>query len=394
MAPNLFRTAAILALMSMVGPFAIDMFLPAMPTIAADFAAPETVVQYTITTYFLAFGVAQLVYGPWADMAGRKLPIYTGLATFAVGSVGATFAGSIETLIAARFVQGLGGAAMMVVPRAIIRDMYTGHEATRVMSLIMLVISISPMLAPLAGSGVIAVAGWRGVFGVLAGVAVLCLLLAALAQPETLPRERRVPVNVRALRRGAGVLARSPVFLGLTFIGGFGMASFFVFISFAPFVYQNAFGLSPTGFSLYFAINAVGFFGATQLAAPLGQRFSARRVMTWGTLGFAAFTALLWVLALGGLASLPVITACLFLGNGFMGLVIPTAMVMALEDHGEIAGLASSLGGTLQMLTGGVAVLVAGPFFDGSATPMIAAIAACAAVALILARLTLPRLTS
>jgi DHA1 family bicyclomycin/chloramphenicol resistance-like MFS transporter len=250
------------------------------------------------------------------------------------------------------------------------------------------------MLAPLAGSGVIAVAGWRGVFGVLAGVAVLCLLLAALAQPETLPRERRVPVNVRALRRGAGVLARSPVFLGLTFIGGFGMASFFVFISFAPFVYQNAFGLSPTGFSLYFAINAVGFFGATQLAAPLGQRFSARRVMTWGTLGFAAFTALLWVLALGGLASLPVITACLFLGNGFMGLVIPTAMVMALEDHGEIAGLASSLGGTLQMLTGGVAVLVAGPFFDGSATPMIAAIAACAAVALILARLTLPRLTS
>ena len=391
MPPGLFRTAAILALMSMVGPFAIDMFLPAMPAIAADLGAPETAVQGTITFYFLAYGLAQLVYGPWADMAGRKPPIYTGLVIFTLGSVGAVLAPSVELLVAARFVQGLGGAVMMVVPRAIIRDLYTGHEATRVMSLIMLVISVSPMLAPLAGSGVIALVGWRGVFAVLAGVALLCLALAAFVQPETPPRERRVPVNLAAIGRGAKTLARAPVFLGLTFIGAFGMASFFTFISFAPFVYQQAFGLSPTGFSLLFAVNAIGFFGASQVAAPLGMRFTAPRVMLVGTSGFAGFATLLLLFALAGVASLPVITLCLFFGNAFLGLVIPTSMVMALEEHGEIAGLASSLGGTLQMLTGGLVVVAVGPFFDGSALPMVASIAACALVAFGLALVTLPR---
>ncbi|MCB1347567.1 MAG: multidrug effflux MFS transporter [Maritimibacter sp.] len=394
MPPSLFRTAAILALMSMVGPFAIDMFLPAMPAIAQDLGASETAVQGTITFYFLAFGLAQLVYGPWADMSGRKPPIYTGLAVFALGSVGAVFAPGIEALIVARMVQGLGGAALMVVPRAIIRDLYTGHEATRVMSLIMLVISVSPMLAPLAGSGVIALAGWRGVFAVLGAVALACLALAAFVQPETLAPERRTPVNLRAFGRGARTLARAPVFLGLTFIGAFGMASFFTFISFAPFVYQQEFGLSPTGFSLLFAVNAVGFFGASQVAAPLGMRFTAARVMLVGTAGFALFTALLLLLALTGLASLTVITVCLFVANAFLGLVIPTSMVMALEEHGDIAGLASSLGGTLQMLTGGVVVLIAGPFFDSTALPMIASIAACAAVAFGLALATLPRVNA
>ena len=183
------------------------------------------------------------------------------------------------------------------------------------------------------------------------------------------------------------------MFLGLTFIGAFGMASFFTFISFAPFVYQQTFGLTPTGFSLLFAVNAVGFFGASQLAAPLGMRFTAARVMLAGTTGFAGFTLLLLALALTGLAPLAVITACLFVANAFLGLVIPTSMVMALEEHGDIAGLASSLGGTLQMLTGGVVVLIAGPFFDGTALPMIAAIAGCAAVAFGLALATLPRVT-
>ena len=393
MPPSLFRTAAILALMSMVGPFAIDMFLPAMPAIAEDLGASETAVQGTITFYFLAFGIAQLLYGPWADMSGRKPPIYTGLAIFALGSVGAVIAPSIEMLIVARMVQGLGGAALMVVPRAIIRDLYTGHEATRVMSLIMLVISVSPMLAPLAGSGVIALAGWRAVFAVLGAVAIACMLLALFAQPETLAPERRTPVNLGAFGRGARTLARAPVFLGLTFIGAFGMASFFTFISFAPFVYQQEFGLTPTGFSLLFAVNAIGFFGASQVAAPLGMRFTAARVMLVGTSGFALFTVLLLGLGLTGLASLPVITVFLFLGNAFLGLVIPTSMVMALEEHGDIAGLASSLGGTLQMLTGGVVVLLAGPFFDGTALPMLAAIAACATVAVTLAVVTLPRVT-
>ncbi|MGH1367367.1 MAG: multidrug effflux MFS transporter [Maritimibacter sp.] len=389
MTSPLLKTAAILAAMSMVGPFAIDMYLPALPAIAHDLKVPEVAVHNTITFYFIAVGLAQLIYGPWSDMVGRKLPIYVGLSIFAVGSLWAAMAPQIETLVMARFLQGIGGAVTMVVPRAIVRDQYRGTEATRLMALIMLVISVSPMLAPLAGSGVIALVGWRGVFGVMVVATVICLVLAATAQPETLAKTDRVPINFRALLRGSKVLFRSRVFMGLTFIGAFGMGSFFVFISFAPFVYAGQYGLSPTQFSLLFAFNALGFFATSQIAAPLSERYGERRVMSVGTAGFAGFTALLFVIALMGGANLWVLTACLLIGNGFMGLVIPTSMVMALEDHGDIAGLASSMGGTLQMLTGGALVLLAGPFFDGTATPMTGMIAFCAAISFVLALTTL-----
>ncbi|GHF45158.1 multidrug effflux MFS transporter [Seohaeicola zhoushanensis] len=387
----MLRTGLVLGLLALVGPFAIDMYLPAMPGIAAAFGTPETAVQATLTGYFIAFGVAQLVYGPLADRYGRRLPVFLGLAVFVAGSIGAATAGSIGALVTWRAVQGLGGAALMVVPRAIVRDMYTGPQATRLMAMIMLVISVSPMLAPLAGSAVIAVADWRTIFAVLAVAGLLSLLVTALVQPETLPPERRLPINAAALIRGGRDLLRDPGFMGLTLIGGFGMASFFVFIAFAPFVYVREFGLTPTGFSVAFAVNAIGFFSASQCAGYLGERMGMRQLVRRGTAGFALFTILLFALALAGLTSLPLVVAGLFCANACLGVVIPTAMVLALDDHGENAGLASSLGGTLQMVAGGVMIAAAGPFFDGTALPMLGAIAVCGLAAMGLTATMLPR---
>ncbi|NCO87637.1 MAG: multidrug effflux MFS transporter [Rhodobacterales bacterium] len=392
MQPSLFRTALVLGLLSAVGPFTIDMYLPAMPAIAEDLGGTIAATQATLTGYFIAFGLAQLIYGPMADQIGRKPPIYIGMAVFILGSVGCALAPSIGWLTAARAVQGLGAAAVMVIPRAIIRDMHTGIEATRLMALLMLVISVSPMLAPLAGAGMLALGSWRLIFWALCGAAVLSLLLTVLAQPETLRPENRRPVNLGSLLQGAGVLLRDPVFMGLTFVGGFGMASFFVFIASASFVYSGQFGLSPTGFGLAFAANALGFIGASQFAAPLGARFGMVGVMRLAVIGFVLFTTLLLAVALVGLATLPVIIVLLVLGNACLGLVIPTTMVIALDGHGDIAGLASSLGGTLQMLAGGAMIALAGPFFDGTALPMIAAIWVCASAALALALWVLPRM--
>lgn len=380
------KTALILGLMCCVGPFAIDMYLPAMPAIGSALGVSATAVQGTIIAYFLAFGIAQLVYGPWADEAGRKLPLYVGLAIFIAGSVLAALAPSIGLLMAARFVQGLGGAAVMVVPRAIIRDLHTGPEATRMMAAIMLVISISPMLAPLAGSGMIALAGWRSIFGLLCVAAVASLLLLAFALPETLPPERRMKADRREMLAVAGRLLTDRTFLTLTFLGGFGMASFFVFLASASFVYTGSYGLSPTGFSFAFALNALGFFSASQAAASLGLRFGAERVVTVATAGFAAMTLLLLAVAAAGGAALWVVVAGLFLANACLGLVIPTTMVMALDAHGDAAGMASSLGGTLQMLAGGAMIALSGPFFDGTALPMLATIAVCGTLALVLSR--------
>ncbi|WP_415841992.1 MFS transporter, partial [Paracidovorax anthurii] len=155
------RMALVLGLLSAIGPFAIDMYLPALPEIGRGLGAQVGAVQWSLTVFFVSLGAGQLLYGPVSDRVGRKPPLFFGLGLFTLASVGCALATNIETLLALRFLQGLGAAAGMVVPRAVVRDLHTGHEAARLMSLLMLVFSVSPLLAPLAGSGVIALAGWR-----------------------------------------------------------------------------------------------------------------------------------------------------------------------------------------------------------------------------------------
>jgi drug resistance transporter, Bcr/CflA subfamily len=389
MTHGFLRSALVLGLLSCVGPFAIDMYLPAMPQVGESLGGSISATQMTLTAYFLAFGVAQMFYGPLADMYGRKRPLVVGLVLFIIGSIGCSFAPDMTTFIASRFVQGLGGAAVMVIPRAIIRDLHTGVAATRLMALVMLVISISPMLAPLAGSGLIAVGDWRLIFMALVVAGIVSILMTLFVQPETLQRKDRVPVSLKTLWSGTKTLVGDPIFMGLTFVGGFGMASFFVFLASASFVYTEHYGLTPVGFSLAFAVNAIGFFTASQFAATLGEKFGMVRVVTWAVSGFLAFTVLLAALVAGGIDQLAVVIVFLILANACLGLVIPTTMVMALDDHGDTAGLASSLGGMFQMFAGGLMTVLVGPFFDGTPLPMVAAIAICAVISFALMRLTL-----
>ena len=387
---SLMRYSLILGLVAAVGPFAIDMYLPAMPAIGTDLASSMQSVQWTIVAYFLAFGLAQLIYGPWADQAGRKPPMYAGLALFIAGTVICALAPSIEMLIFGRFVQGVGGAANMVVLRAVIRDLATGEEATRMMSTIMIVIAVSPLLAPLSGSALLAFGSWRLIFWALLAAAVVSFFLIYFQVEETLRPDQRQKFDLASTRRGVGVLLRDRGFISMTFLAGFAFASFFVFIASASFVYTGQFGLSPTQFSFAFAINAFGFFGASQFAAPISKRLGAHRMIALATAGFAMATCTLYVVGLAGYATLPVTVIGLFLGNMFLGVVLPVAQVLALEDQGAHAGLASSLGGTMQMVAAGVLVAAAGPFLDGTVVPMLAVIALCGVLTLGFSRL-IPR---
>jgi DHA1 family bicyclomycin/chloramphenicol resistance-like MFS transporter len=384
MARTLSLTAysVILGLVAAVGPFAIDMYLPAMPEIGSDLGASMQAVQWTIVAYFIAFGLAQLVYGPWADQAGRKPPLYTGLALFIGGTVICALAPTVEVLILGRVVQGLGGAANMVVLRAVIRDLATGHAATRMMSTIMIVIAVSPLLAPLSGSALLAAGSWRLIFWALLVAAALSFFLIHYALPETLTDANRQQFDAATMRRGTAGLITDRPFMVMTFLAGFAFASFFVFIASASFVYRDQFGLSPTQFSFAFAVNAIGFFVASQFASNLARRMGTLRMIRAATTGFALSTFAGFGLGLAGLASLPVTMAALFVGNVFLGVILPTAQVQALEDHGANAGLASSLGGTMQMVAAGLLVGAAGPFLDGTVVPMQAAIALCGALAL------------
>lgn len=391
MKSDFLKNAITLGLITAVGPFAIDMYLPALPTIAADLGASTAATQMTLMVFFITFGVAQIAFGPISDMVGRKPPLYFGLVVFAIGGIGAGFSPTIEWLIFFRFVQGIGAAACMVIPRAVIRDLHTGIAATRLMSTIMLVFSVSPILAPLIGSAVIVPFGWRAVFVAVTIVAIIGFALVAFALPETLKPENRIRVSVGSVLSGFGTLFRDARFLGLTFIGGLGLASFFAFLATSSFVYIDHYGLTPTQYSLAFSVNAIGFIGASQFAAKLAGRYGFSRVIMAAVSGYAAIILVLFAVTAAGVDDLLTLMVGLFTAFAFLGLVIPSTMVLSLEDHGPIAGMASALGGTLQFLAGAVVISVASVFFDGTSLPMVAIIAACAMGAFVLAVLTLRR---
>jgi DHA1 family bicyclomycin/chloramphenicol resistance-like MFS transporter len=385
------RNAVVLGLLSAIGPFAIDMYLPALPSIGHTLGADDGAVQMSLMAFFIAVGVCQLAYGPIADMLGRKVPLYFGLGLFAVASVGCALSTDVEMLIAFRFLQGIGACAGMVVPRAVVRDLHTGPDAARLMSLLMLVFSVSPILAPLAGSVIIEAWDWTGVFWAVTVASLLGLVLTASFLPETRSAEERAGSSWRGAFAAYGVLLRDRRFLGLTMIGAFGIASFFAYLANSSFVLIEHYGLSPSLYSVFFSINAVSFIGTAQLNGLLARRFGMQRVVRVAVTGYAAAMLVLLLVFLFGVDDLGVLAALLFVGYGFLGLVIPTTAVLALDDHGAIAGTASALLGTLQLVTGAVVMAAIGPFLDGSALPMITGVALCALAAFLLAQGTLGR---
>jgi len=386
--------AIVLGLITAVGPFAIDMYLPALPSMGKSLGASTGAVQMSLMAYFIVIGICQLFYGPLSDIVGRKLPIYGGLIIFTVGSIGCALAPSIEILIGFRVIQAFGACAGMVIPRAIVRDLYTGHDATRLMSLLMLTVSISPILAPLTGSFVIAAFGWRGVFAVLTIAAVLALILAVTQLKETREDHHRADSTWRGAFSAYGLLLRDGEFIGLVLVGALGVASFFVYLGSASFVLINHYGLTPKLFSLCFALNAASFFGFSQLTGMLTQRHGLPKVVRVAAAGFALAMVVLAVVFASGIDNLFALMAPLFIGYGFLGLVIPTTAVLALEHHGAIAGTASALMGALQMIIGSAVMALAGLFANGMPQPMVYGIAACAVAAFLVTQLALRRVAA
>lgn len=384
-----FRIALVLGLLSAIGPFAIDMYLPALPEIGSSLGAGIGQVQMSLTVFFIALGVGQLLYGPVSDMVGRKPPLYFGLGLFALASIGCALAKDVETLIALRFVQGLGAAAGMAIPRAVVRDLHTGNDAARLMSLLMLVFSVSPILAPLAGSAVIAFTGWRGVFWAVTIAAAIGLATVASVLKETRPAGERVESSLGSALRAYGVLLRDTHYLGLVFIGAFAMAGFFTYLANSSFVMIDHYGLSPTLYSVAFGVNAAAFFGAAQLNGMLCERFGIVRVVKTSVTACGAVMVAMFLYYLSGGDRLAVLIVLYFIASALMGFVIPTTSVLALEQHGAIAGTASALLGTLQMLTGAVVMTVVGLFTDGRPLPMVAGMAGGALIAVALAWITL-----
>ncbi len=377
---RLLRTAVTLGLISAIGPFAIDMYLPALPSIGQTLHAGSSAVQLTLTAFFVAVSIGQPVCGPLSDMVGRKLPLYAGLALFAAGSLGCALAPNVQTLIAFRFVQGLGACAGMVIPRAVVRDLHTGIEAARLMSMLMLVFSISPILAPLTGSFAIQLGSWRAVFWIVLAAALIGLAIAG-SLPETRPAEARASSSLGSALRAYAALLRDRHFLGLTCVGSFGIGSFFVYLGNSPFVLIGHYHLSPRLYSLCFALNAAAFIATAQLTASLAFRFGLRSLVRRAVTAYGAILLALLGTFLAGVDQLWLLLTALFFAVGCLGLVLPGTTVLALEEHGPISGTASALMGTVQFALGALLMFFVSTIARGTPLPMIAGIAACAALA-------------
>ena len=348
------RLVLVLGSLIALGPLTIDMYLPALPTLADDLRTTAAAAQLTLTGTLVGLALGQLLVGPLSDTFGRRRPLLVGVGVHVVASLLCLVAPNIEVLGGLRMLQGIGAASATVVSMAIVRDLFVGRAAATLFSRLMLVLGVAPVVAPTLGGEILRFTSWRGVFAVLAVLALALLVMAALALPETLPPERRRPLGLGNTARTYRALLRDRTFVGLVLVAGLAMAGLFGYVAGSSFVFQEQFGLDQQQFGLLFGAGAIFLIGGTQLNAVLLRRFEPRVLLPAAlVLGTAAGVVLLVLAAsdTGGLVGLVVpLWTVLFA----VGVVLPNAPALALARHGETAGTAAALLGAVQMGVGAV----------------------------------------
>ncbi len=360
----------ILGLLSAIGPFSIDMYLPGFPVIADSLHTTVDRVAYSLSSFFIGVCVGQLICGPLLDRFGRKKPLITGLVLYIIASVGCSFAQTVDALILFRFVQALGCCVAMVAPSAIVRDVFPVAENARIFSLLILILGVSPILAPTVGSFVVAAWGWPLVFVVLAVVAGLILLLVVLRLPESKGADASVSLRPLSIFAGFARVVREPQFATYAFAGAIAAAGLFAYLAGSPFVF-------------IFAIIAAGLIGCSQLNNMILKKYSSAQIIRVVLITQSA-TGLLLVggTAMGALGLYGTI-ALMAIFLSCQGFTFPNSAALAMAPFTTGAGSASALMGALQMAFGAVASAMVGLFFDGTALPTTAIMSGCSLLGLV-----------
>lgn len=342
-----------LALLAGIAPFGTDMYLPAFPAMTRELAASSADVQLTLTAFLVGAGLGQVIFGPLSDRVGRFPPLAVGAAVFVAASVAAALAPSVPVLIAARLIQGLSGAAGMVISRAIISDLAEGLEAARAFSLMMLVMGVAPVVAPLAGSALAGPIGWRGILWIVAGIGVTALAMVLLFVRETRPRAAAGPGTAARPRAKAARRLLSRAYVGNAVAFAFGFGTMMAYISSSPFLYQDLMGLSTIGNGLMFGVNSLALMAASGMSARLTYRFGPRKLAQTGLL--ATLSAVV-VLALLVAVHVPALWLAVpvFVAVGSCGLIFGNTTALALSAVPGAAGLGSSFLGLFQFVLAGV----------------------------------------
>ncbi|WP_062385559.1 multidrug effflux MFS transporter [Demequina iriomotensis] len=372
---------SVLGLLSAIAPFATDLYLPAFPRMAQDFGTGATAVQLTLTAFLVGVTVGQLVFGPISDRFGRRPPLIAGSVLMVVAGVATVVAPSAGVLIAARLAQGLGGAAGMVIGRAVISDLATGRAAARAFSLMMIVGGVAPVVAPVAGGLLVDPIGWRGILAVVLALSVVMLIAVLVVVRETYPAERRLVHRAERAATGSPLRAlRSRAFIGYTVTFTFAFGAMMAYISASPFVYQDMMGLGATGYGLAFGVNALGLVVVSGASARLAATRDVRGPLTVGIATLLASTLVLAALVGSGVGA-GWLAIPLFVAVSSLGLVLGNATALALGAVPAAAGAASAVLGAAQF---GLAALVSPLVSIGggaTAAPLALVMVACAVVA-------------
>ena len=361
--------------LSIFGPLCIDMYLPALPKITENLHASASAVQFSLTTCLVGIGCGQLVYGTVSDRLGRRRPLLVGLGVFVVASLCCSIAPNATLLALLRFFQGLGGAAGIVISRAIVRDLFEGVNAAKVFSMLMLVTGLGPVLAPQIGAELLVLTSWRGVFVTLAVAGSALLVVAAVRIPETLSGDLRTEAGFGTVVRTMRRVGTSLSFLQNALSASLGFGAVFAYVAGAAFVFENVYHATPQQFGLLFAMNAVGLIAASQVNAHIVGRFGAERIMTRGLAGMAVSTALLLIVVTTRFGGITAVLICMFAAMSSNGFIGPNAIALSLQDFPDVAGSASALLGLSQFGLGAVIAPIVGLGGSHDAFPMALAMA-------------------
>lgn len=379
---NRFLLILILGLLSAIGPFSIDTYLSGFPTIAADLHVTVDAVSYSLSSFFIGISLGQLIYGPLLDRFGRKKPLMIGLVIYVVASLGCAIAHTIEMLIIFRFLQALGGCVGMVAPRAVVRDIFPVSESAKIFSTLILILGVSPIIAPTIGSYMIVSLGWQSVFWLQSFMGVLLLIAVVFLLPESKQPDPTFSLKPAPIISSFWNVFKTPQFLTYTLAASLVSAGVYAYLSGSPFVFMKIFKVNEQQYGWIFGFLAAGLIMSSQLNNLLLNKFSSEWIIKTTLLIQTTIGVLLCVSSIMGWLTLFNAIVLIFLFLCCQGFSFPNAAALSMAPFKKEAGTASALMGAFQMGFGSLAAALVGYMSNGTSVPMTGVMAGCAVLGL------------
>ena len=373
-------------MLSVVTPFAIDMYLPAFSGVAKDLGTTTSVIALSLSSYFIGFALGQILYGPLLDRYGRKKPLYFGLVLYIVASVGCALSQDVHVLIVLRFVQAIGGCAAQVAALAMVRDFFHVKESARIFSVLFLIIGVSPLLAPTIGSGLVSAFGWRWIFYILGAYATVTLGLIVTLLPEGHAPDTSISLKPRPIMENFWMILRQPQFITYALAGAFSFAGLFGFVSGSPILFMDGYHLSAKAFGLVFAVLVMGFIGGNHVNVVLLKRFSSQQIFFFALLFQVVTGVVLFAGVRVHLIGLRGLLVMFFFFLLSIGLTYPNAAALALAPFARDVGSASAMLGFLQAGTGSLISTGVGVFGASAIVTLLSSTALVALMILVVGR--------